>query len=488
MGYPVFLWLGLLYLSCTSTQKISSEFRGVWVASVVNIDWPKNGVDSVEKQKKDFQDLLDYYEKMNFNAAIVQIRTAGDAFYPTKYAPWSRYLSGKEGMPKSGFDDPLQWMITETHKRGMQFHAWFNPYRATFDLDTTKLAQNHDFFTHRDWMIQYGKKHYYNPGIPEVWQHLTQIVEEVVTQYPIDGVHFDDYFYPYKEAGAFFNDSLTFTNNALPHQSLEDWRRSNIDSLVKNVHLAVKKAKPYVQFGISPFGVWKNQSTDPLGSDTQAGQTTYEDLYADPLVWMNHHWIDYIVPQAYWSMDYPPASHRKISLWWTNNSPNTLLYMGNGPYKIRNNSDQEWHKKKELAHQLQLARSLPKIQGNVFFSAKSLPPHTDVTRLLQRKFYKQPIKTPNPTNGIKRNLPQPMVSVGSNASNKQIQLCVSHHDSIPRFLLVYKNSKLNQLEEKFYLPHTVSQHCFKLNKNVKRGLLVVQDAFGNESKPIAITY
>lgn len=371
------------------------EFRGFWVATVVNIDWPKNGTDAIEKQKKDYLELLDFYQKLNFNAAIVQIRAAGDAFYESDYAPWSRYLTGQEGIAPKTEENLLEWMIVETHKRSMEFHAWLNPYRATFNLDTESLSEKHDYNLHPDWMLKYGKKYYYNPGLPEVQEHLINIIDEVVTQYDIDAIHFDDYFYPYKIENEIFDDAESYKSHGLPQQSLDDWRRSNVDSLIQKINYAIKKEKPWVQFGVSPFGVWKNKSTDPRGSDTQAGQTNYDDLYANPILWMEEGWIDYIIPQAYWSMDLPVASHRIITAWWAENSTNTNLYMGNGPYKIRNNDDSAWHKKRELPNQIKLSRTTDKVQGNAFFSAKSLMhSNADVVKILKRKFYDDIALTP----------------------------------------------------------------------------------------------
>ena len=457
---------------------------------MVNIDWPKSGKDEAEKQKAGFLKLLDFYEELNFNTLIVQVRTAGDAFYPSKMAPWSRFLTGTEGRPKEGFENPLQWMIDQTHERGMQFHAWLNPYRATFDLDTTILSKTHDFYEHQDWMLKYGKKYYYDPGIPEVWKHLTQVVEEVVVKYNVDGIHFDDYFYPYKIPGEKFNDSLSYTQNSLSGQTLDDWRRSNVDSLVKNVHQTIKAHKPWIQFGISPFGVWKNQSTDPLGSDTKAGQTTYEDLYADPLLWIKKGWLDYIVPQAYWSMDYPAASHRKITDWWAKNSTNTQLYMGNGAYKVRNNADEAWNKKRELPNQIQLARSIAKVEGNVFFSAKSLPQHSDVSKRIKRQFYGLPSHVPVSPQNAERNIPKPAI-ISNDIGSKKQRVCISHYDSLPRFLSIYKSNgnkkHLPKLLKKVYLPANESQHCFDLKNPSKKMELVVRDAFGNESQPTPIT-
>ncbi|HDZ14532.1 hypothetical protein LCGC14_0939860 [marine sediment metagenome] len=387
------LTLFTLLTSCAIFNPVPQpkrEFRGFWVATVVNIDWPKNGTDSIEKQKADYLKILDFYDELNFNAAIVQVRTAGDAFYASKYAPWSRFLTGEEGKAPKTEESILRWMISETHARGMEFHAWLNPYRATFDLNTELLSPDHDFNQHPNWMLKYGKKFYYDPGLPEVRQRMVSVIDELVSNFDIDAIHFDDYFYPYTIAGEIFPDSLSFNTYALKGQALADWRRSNIDALVKDSYEIIKARKPWVQFGISPFGVWKNNSVDPKGSDTNAGQTTYENLFADPLLWMQKGWLDYIVPQVYWSMELPVASHRKIVDWWAKNSINTNLYIGNGPYKIRNNADKAWDKKRELSDQLNHARHTKAVKGNVFFSAKSLiENNTDVTKLIYRKFYKK---------------------------------------------------------------------------------------------------
>lgn len=476
-------------LSCAVTKAPKEEFRGVWIATVANIDWPKNPKDNVEKKKRDFTEILDFYEDLNFNAAIVQVRTAGDALYDSDLAPWSEYLTGKEGEAPEGFSNPLEWMITETHKRGMEFHAWLNPYRATVDLDTSALSKQHDFHQHPDWMVKYGKKYYYNPGLPEVRQKFSKIIEELVTGYEVDAIHFDDYFYPYKVKGEVFKDSITFATYGLPNQNIEDWRRSNVDSLVKDVHHTIKKNKPWVQFGISPFGVWKNKSTDPKGSDTQAGQTTYEDLYADPLLWVEKGWLDYLAPQVYWSMDYPVASHKKITTWWANTTPNTHLYIGNGTYKIKNNPDKAWKRNNEIPKQLDFARQENNINGNIFFSAKSLiGQHEKVNQKLKRKFYRLPTQSPGPLNHIKRTVAIPAVeSVQKHGS--QLKICVSHSDSIPRFILLYeldpKTKEPKTLIGTAYLSESQDLGCVQMElerKYIKKNMaVVVRDAYGNQS-------
>ena len=400
MGRFVLLLLLPVFLACSSLKtpvpQPEEEFRGVWVATVANIDWPSKPGDPWQKKQADFRKILNFYSKLKFNAVLVQVRTAGDAFYPSRLAPWSRYLTGKEGNPGSLSEDPLKWMIDETHKRGMEFHAWLNPYRATFDMQTELLDPQHDFYQYPEWMVNYGEKYYYNPGIPEVRKHIVDVVREVVARYNVDGIHFDDYFYPYRIQGEVFEDSTAFETYAESDQSLEDWRRNNINLLVRDTHNAIKELKPWVEFGISPFGVWRNASQDPRGSDTRAGQTNYDDLYADPLEWSQNGWIDYLAPQLYWSLDYAPAAHRKLLSWWSEAVPETPLYIGNGAYKIRNNQDEAWKEKTELPEQLILGRNTKNIKGNIFFSARSLmTKNGDVSRLLRNHIYNANVFPPS---------------------------------------------------------------------------------------------
>ena len=490
-----FLLLILLLASCSVFKPIpqpKSEFRGVWVATVVNIDWPKNGLDPLEKQKEDFLHILDFYDELNFNVVLVQIRTAGDAFYNSKFAPWSRFLTGKEGVGVSNEFDFLEWMINESHQRGIEFHAWLNPYRATFDLNTDILSPTHDFNLHPEWMLRYGKKYYYNPGLPEVRDRLVGIMDEVVTHYDIDAIHFDDYFYPYKITDEVFKDSLVFSYHSIQNQSLEDWRRSNVDSLIKNIHKTIKLKKPWVQFGISPFGVWKNNSTDPKGSDTRAGQTTYEDLYADPLTWMENGWIDYLVPQIYWSMDLEVASHSKIVDWWSRNSSNTNLYIGNGAYKIRNNSDKAWDKKKEIPNQLKLARNTKPVIGNVFFSAKSLMNNNaDVVEYIKKRYYKT--KALPPISPLAPTLKKTPIELHSIKKEKdRIQLNFTNLDSF-RYALIYPGSSkkksaypIKKLVKKVVLTDNQINIQSSLIANKKHLALTFINKYGQESSPILI--
>jgi uncharacterized lipoprotein YddW (UPF0748 family) len=239
-------------------------------------------------------------------------------------------------------------------------------------------------------MIKYAGKLYYNPALPEVQNHLTKVVEEVVQNYDIDAIHFDDYFYPYTVNGEKFNDFDSYIKygNGL---SLGDWRRSNVSNFVSQISKSIKNSKPWVQFGISPFGVWRNKSMDSRGSDTQSGQTNYDDLFADPLAWMENNWIDYILPQLYWSLDHPKASYSKLLKWWSENSKNTAIYIGNSSYKIKSDGDKKWNFATEIPNQIDYTRTFSNVQGNAFFSAKwFIKKNREVTQLLSKNQYKYP--------------------------------------------------------------------------------------------------
>ena len=477
-----------------------NEFRAVWIATVVNIDWPKSSVDNVAKQKADFIEILDAYKKLNYNAVIVQIRSVGDAFYPSQYAPWSRFLTGKEGNAPKPYFDPLAWMIAESHARGFEFHAWLNPYRATMDLNTAILSPQHDYFKHPEWMIKYGDKYYYNPALPEVSDRLIAVVDEVVRNYDIDAIHFDDYFYPYRIKGEVFNDTDSYQKygNGL---SIEDFRRSNVNNLVKNLSISIKKIKPWVQFGISPFGVWRNKSVDPKGSDTQAGQTNYDDLFADPIAWMDNKWVDYLVPQLYWSVDHPKASYSKLLRWWSENSKNTAIYIGNGSYKINADSDKKWSNPNEIPDQINITRTYKNVQGNAFFSAKSfLNKNQNVTKLLMENQYKYPALPNVVPNSVKKMVIVPTAkNILTNSISSSFNVKYPLYSKV-RYIMVYGakfNSKIDikdpsQIIDKIAFKENIDTVAvvipnYKLDKNTSCAITFI-DFYGNESEPTLVNF
>jgi len=356
-----------------------AELRGAWIATVVNIDWPSAPGLSSDRQQMEFDSLLDVLKAMGMNAVFVQVRPAGDAFYPSAVVPWSQYLSGQQGRAPEPLYDPLAYMIKAAHSRRMEFHAWLNPYRASFDLDTASLAPTHPLRAlpearKADWFFRYGTRYYFNPASALVRQHLINVVKEIVVKYDVDGIHFDDYFYPYKEPNEFLQDLDAYAGDPRGFAKIEDWRRDNVSQLIEGVSKMIKSIKPYVRFGVSPFGVWRNADQDPVnGSQTRAGITCYDDLYADVVKWLQNGWIDYVAPQLYWSIGFPPADYEILLDWWSKHTYGKHLYAGHAAYKINNNTiDPNWSKPGEISRQVGLNRSNSGVQGSIFFSLKPL--------------------------------------------------------------------------------------------------------------------
>ncbi|MBK8923959.1 MAG: family 10 glycosylhydrolase [Saprospirales bacterium] len=378
--------LPALLLACTLSLPVSAqqylptaELRGAWIATVVNIDWPSAPGLSTERQQMEFDSILDVLKAMGMNAVFVQVRPAGDALYHSAVVPWSRYLTGQQGLAPEPFYDPLEYMVKAAHARHMEFHAWMNPYRATFDLDTASLAPNHPLRALPDkrkseWFFRYGRRWYFNPASPLVRQHLINVVKEIVVKYDVDGIHFDDYFYPYKEANEPLQDYNYYAADPRGFTVIEDWRRDNVDRLIEGVSKMIKSLKPYVRFGVSPFGVWRNAGQDPLnGSQTRAGITCYDDLYADVVKWMKNGWVDYLAPQLYWSIGFPPADYEILLDWWSRHTYGKHLYAGHAAYKINNfPADPNWVKPDEINRQIAMNRSNGLVQGSIFFSVKPL--------------------------------------------------------------------------------------------------------------------
>ena len=360
----------LFVLNSLSFAQVKSEFRGVWIATVSNIDWPGSGNYDPDSQKLEFTRLLDMHQRNGINAVVVQIRPAADAFYPSPYEPWSEWLTGRQGVPPSPYYDPLEFMIAETHKRGMEFHAWMNPYRAEFNIGRSSIAPTHITRIHPEWFLTYGDKRYFDPGNKDAQQYVTNIVKDVVSRYAVDGIHFDDYFYPYRIPGKEFPDDAKYQQYG-NGMNKEDWRRSNTDSIIVMISRVIKDENKKCQFGISPFGVWRNGDKDlENGSNTRAGQTNYDDLYADILLWLRNGWIDYVAPQIYWEIGHKAANFEILVDWWGRHSYGKNCYIGLGIYKA--NSNAAWKDKTQLPRQIEMLRNTPNIQGMIFYSSKIL--------------------------------------------------------------------------------------------------------------------
>lgn len=373
------------------------EFRAVWVATVANIDWPSKPGLTMKEQKDEILALLDLHEANHMNAIIMQIRPVSDAFYPSALEPWSRYLTGKQGFAPAEFYDPLAFFIAETHRRGMEFHAWFNPYRVKQSLND-ELAPEHIFNQHPDWGWTYGNRVYFDPGHPGVRDFVTRVVRDVVKRYDVDAIHFDDYFYPYKIKGKALPDSVTFAQfpRGFASNAIDDWRRDNVNLVIKQISQAIKSEKPWVKFGISPFGVWRNQADDPDGSATTAGTTNFDNLYADVILWQREGWIDYLLPQLYWQIGHPAVDFKTLTDWWSKHGYGRGVYIGHAVYKLDEKSKTEaWQSVGQLTEQIKVTRSVCGVTGSAWFSSKHFrKPLQGFADSLKSHWYGKPAMVP----------------------------------------------------------------------------------------------
>lgn len=371
------------------------EFRAAWVATVGNIDWPSQRALSSDIQQQEFITLIDQMKANGLNAVIVQIRPAADALYASPYENWSRYLSGKQGQPPMPYYDPLTFMVDECHKRCMEFHAWFNPYRALVEANKNLHTADHATYKHPEWFLKYGDKVYFDPGLPEVREYFTKIVLDVVKRYDIDAVHFDDYFYPYRIAKVEFPDYKSYAKYGTNFPNKDDWRRNNVNVLIETLSKKIKQEKSWVKFGISPFGVWRNASKDPEGSMTNGGQTNYDDLFADVLLWMKKGWIDYILPQLYWERGHRAADYNTLIKWWSEHAYGRNLYIGHGLYQVGVSPKACWRSFDEIQSQVDLTRTTSKVDGSAFYSANSfLKNKCNINHYMAHELYPSPALLP----------------------------------------------------------------------------------------------
>ncbi len=412
--------LFLISNSCPAQPKY--EFRGVWIATVDNIDWPAAGQWDSEQQKADFIRILDMHKRNGMNAIIMQVRPAADAFYPSPYEPWSQWLTGVQGQPPSPYYDPMLFMIEETHKRGMEFHAWLNPYRANFNIKTASIAPNHITRIHPEWFLTYGDKKYFDPGNKEAQKFLVNVVQDIVKRYDIDAIHMDDYFYPYRIPGKEFPDEATYKNSGSTLDK-DEWRRSNTDSIIFTLSHIIKKEKKLCRFGISPFGVWRNKKDDPEGSDSKAGQTNYDDLYADILLWLKKGWIDYVTPQLYRAINDDKMAYETLLDWWSRHSYGRHIYIGHGIYRA-GGKEEPWNDPRQLPEQITLLRRYPNVQGSIYFSSKTFENNPNGWNdSLQNDYYKYPALLP-PMRWIDNEKPWPPIVERTITNDSVIQLTV----------------------------------------------------------------
>ena len=365
------------------------EFRAAWIQSV---NGQFRGMPT-EKLKQNLIGQLNSLQKAGINAIIFQVRPEADALYASRLEPWSRFLTGVQGKAPEPYWDPMQFMIDECHKRGMGFHAWINPYRTKTTLKS-ELAPNHVYNIHPEWFVTYGDQLYFDPALPESRRHICMVVSDIVSRYDVDAIHMDDYFYPYPIKGKDFPDDASFARFGGGFSNKGDWRRSNVNVLIKKLHETIREIKPWVKFGVSPFGIYRNESSDPLGSKTK-GLQNYDDLYADVLLWAREGWIDYNIPQIYWHIGHPVADYETLVKWWARNTENRPLFIGQSVMNTVQNADPKNPSINQLPRKMALQRAYQTIGGSCQWPASAVVENAGKYRdALIAEYHKYPALPP----------------------------------------------------------------------------------------------
>ncbi len=463
------------------------EFRGAWVATVANIDWPsKPGLSSGE-MIEELIDLFDNLQMAGMNAVLFQIRTECDALYDSNYEPWSYYLTGKQGEAPEPFFDPLEFAISEAHNRGMELHAWFNPYRAVRKTGDYKLSGDHISVSNPEYILNFGDYQMLDPGLPGVQDHILNVMTDVLVRYDLDGIHFDDYFYPYTPKIS-TEDAKTFENYSRGFTNLDDWRRDNINLLMRKIYQIILAVKPHVKFGISPFGIVENHYA---GTD---GFNSYDILYCDPLTWLDEQIVDYINPQLYWEMDHKLAPYSKLLPWWATVTNGRHLYIGQ--YSSKFAGENYEGKDNELEMQIELNRKTKNVNGSVFFSAKSISQNwSNLADTMMESWYRYPAFPPEMPwkDNIPPNEPNNFVAEieGSTVSLKWELPKTAPDGEIASYFVLYKFSNnyfdLSDPSKIIFVSQGAELSYSDENDNDEiTYALTAMDRLHNESKPVII--
>lgn len=367
--------------------KNPDQFRAVWVSTVYRLDYPSKATTDPAVLKADADKILQTCADLGMTAVILQVRPSADALYPSNYYPWSADLTGRQGQaPADGFD-PLEYWVEQAHALGLELHAWINPFRVTKggQSEYDSLTADHPAKVHPDWVVEYDGKYYFDPGLPDVREYIIQSAEELARNYDIDGIHLDDYFYP----GAGFDDGDTYAKYGSNFSDVGDWRRDNVNQLVKTLGERLHAIDPELSYGISPSGVWADRSSQSQGSNTTGGFESYYASYADSRKWVKEGWIDYICPQVYWYIGHSSMDYETIVKWWADTVKGTgvSLYIGMADYQAGNTDPTSpWYGVEAIRQQLALNETIPQVDGEVHFRYQFLAENTQL-QALYREFY-----------------------------------------------------------------------------------------------------
>ena len=384
----LFFIFALFVVSLTTlAQTPKREFRGAWIQCV---NGQFQGM-TVSKMQEVLISQLEALQKAGINAIIFQVRAEADALYKSSYEPWSRFLTGVQG--KSPQWDPLQWMIDECHKRNMELHAWVNPYRAK-TKGTIALSPIHPYNKNPEAFVEYAGQLYFNPGLPENRKYICKIIHDIVSRYDVDAIHMDDYFYPYPNPGEDFPDGVAFAQYGRGYANKGDWRRDNVNVLIKEIHETVRKCKPWVKFGVSPFGIYRNKKSDVNGSNTN-GLQNYDDLYADVLMWINNGWVDYNIPQIYWEIGHKAADYETLIRWWAKHASERPLFIGQDVLRTVRSVDPQNPTQHQLPAKMKLQRTISGVQGSCqWYAAAVVDNPGNYAALLEKTYHRYPALMP----------------------------------------------------------------------------------------------
>lgn len=366
------------------------EFRGAWI-QCVNGQFENLGT---RKMQQTLTHQLNELQKDGVNAIIFQVRPECDALYESYLEPWSRFLTGRQGREPNPYWDPLQWMIDECHKRDMELHAWINPFRAK-TKNTNSLSPYHVAIEKPELTFPYDGLIILNPAMQENRDNICHIVGDILRRYDVDGLHIDDYFYPYPAPGEVIPDEQDYKADSRGIRNINDWRRDNVNRFIRQLHDTIRTVKPWVKFGVSPFGIYRNKKNDPNGSNTN-GLQNYDDLYADVLLWVNKGWIDYCVPQLYWEIGHKSADYETLIKWWSKNVTNRPLFIGEDIERTAKAPDLKFPKQNQMNAKFALHESCPNISGTVLWYAKAAVDNTGgYGTKLRSTFWKYPALQPS---------------------------------------------------------------------------------------------
>ena len=379
----------LAMLSLTLSAQHKREMRGAWI-QCVNGQFQGMGT---QKMQQTLSYQLDELQKDGCNVIIFQVRPECDALYESSLEPWSRFLTGRQGQAPSPYWDPLQWMIEQCHRRGMELHAWINPYRARTKT-TTQLAPNHIKMRKPQNCFEYDGLTILNPGLAENRDYICEVARDIVSRYDVDGIHMDDYFYPYPAAGQTIPDAAQYQQQSNGIRNIHDWRRYNVNRFIEQFYKTVHDTKPWVKVGISPFGIYRNKKSDAIGSQTN-GLQNYDDLYADVLMWVNNGWLDYCVPQIYWEIGNKAADYDTLIRWWSQYAAKRPLVIGEDVERTVKYADPQNPASHQLAAKMRLHQALPAVKGTVLWYAKAAVDNVgNYGTMLRENYWRYPALQP----------------------------------------------------------------------------------------------